>query len=93
MRFIDELGLLLVVDGTHILRIYASGPRQVARIEPATEMHMINAKNKFSSRNRALKGKAHNNVVGLRIESSSTAANTQEVLYTVKSDIRPVTTA
>ncbi|CAN0466304.1 unnamed protein product [Ascophyllum nodosum] len=41
-------------------------------------MHMINVKNKFSSRNRALKGKAHNNVVGLRIESSSTAANTQE---------------
>lgn len=41
MRFVKELDLLIVVEGTMILKIYAAGSRKVGQIEPAIAMRKL----------------------------------------------------
>lgn len=54
MRFAEKLGLLAVVDGTHLLKIYAAGPQKVAQIEPATEMAKIISDKTQSAQERSV---------------------------------------
>lgn len=57
MRFVKGLELLVVVEGTAILKIYSSGPHKVGQIEPAIAMRTMMIDNKRSVRITASKKK------------------------------------
>ncbi|CAM9511695.1 unnamed protein product [Ectocarpus sp. 12 AP-2014] len=58
MRFVKRLELLVVVEGTAILKIYTPGPLKVRQIEPAIAMRKLIIDTKRSTRIAGPKGKS-----------------------------------
>lgn len=58
MRFVKGLDLLVVVEGTAILKIYSAGPHKVGQIEPAIAMRKLMIDTKRSTRGAAPQGKS-----------------------------------
>lgn len=78
MRFVKELDLLVVVEGTATLKIYADGPRKVGQIEPAIAMRKLMIDNKRSAQRTKQKKKTH-----AKTKSSVPAGGGNEVRYRV----------
>lgn len=55
MRFVKSLDLLVVVEGTAILKIYSAGPHKIGQIEPAIAMRKLMIDSKRSARAAAPK--------------------------------------
>ncbi|CAM9298583.1 unnamed protein product [Ectocarpus fasciculatus] len=58
MRFVKRLELMVVVEGTAILKIYTPGPLKVRQIEPAIAMRKLIIDTKRSTRIAGPKGKS-----------------------------------
>lgn len=64
MRFVRELAVILVVEGTSVLKIYAAGPHKVGQIEPVIAMKKLMIDNNKRSAILQVKGKARNTAGG-----------------------------
>lgn len=81
MRFVKEIDLLVVVEGTAILKIYSAGLHKVGQIEPAISVRKLMIdNNQRSKKTTAKKGKAQGGSgAAARAEGSATATKGQEV--------------
>lgn len=79
MRFAEKLGLLAVVDGTHVLKIYAAGPQRVAQIEPAIEMAKTISDKTQSAQERSLSNRKARREGAQKTASMMTTAKTCKV--------------
>lgn len=81
MRFVKEIDLLVVVEGTAILKIYSAGLHKVGQIEPAISVRKLMIdNNQRSKKTTAKKGKAQSGSgAAARAGGSGTAAKGQEV--------------
>lgn len=77
MRFVKRLELLVVVEGTAILKIYTPGPLKVRQIEPAIAMRKLIIDTKRSTRIAGPKGKSRS--AANRAASALPPANGTEV--------------
>lgn len=81
MRFVKGIDLLLVVEGTAILKIYSAGLHKVGQIEPAISVRKLMIdNNQRSKKTTANTGKPQSGSrTAARSEGSATAAKGQEV--------------
>lgn len=81
MRFVKEIDLLVVVEGTAILKIYSAGLHKVGQIEPAISVRKLMIdNNQRSKKNTGKKGKTHGGSgATARAEGSATVVTGQEV--------------
>lgn len=80
MRFVKEIDLLVVVEGTAILKIYSAGLHKVGQIEPAISVRKLMIdNNQRSKKTTAKKGKPQGSGAAARTEASATATKGQEV--------------
>lgn len=77
MRFVKRLELLVVVEGTAILKIYTPGPLKVRQIEPAIAMRKLIIDTKRSTRIAGPNGKSRG--AANRATSALPPANGTEV--------------
>lgn len=78
MRFVKGLDLLVVVEGTAILKIYSSGPHKIGQIEPAIAMRKLLIDTKRSARAAAPKAKSGRGGASVRGEGApATGAGTE----------------
>lgn len=83
MRFVKGLELLVVVEGTALLKIYSSGPHKVGQIEPAIAMRTMMIDSKRSVRTTASKAKLRSRGGGgaatARLQSATATGKGTEV--------------
>lgn len=78
MRFAEKLGFLVVVDGTHLLKLYAAGLQKVAQIEPAIEMAKIISDKTKSAQERSVSNRK-TRASAQRFASTMMTARTRKV--------------
>lgn len=79
MRFVKGLELLVVVEGTAILKIYSTGPHKLGQIEPAIAMRKLMIDNKSSARIAAAKPNSRGGGASARAEGATASGKGTEV--------------
>lgn len=79
MRFVKELDLLLVVEGTPILKMYAAGPHKVGQIEPVAAMRKLLIDNRRQSARLVQKGKHSGQRAGAGTKNTAMAGMGSQV--------------
>lgn len=79
MRFVKGLELLVVVEGTAILKIYTTGPHKLGQIEPAIAVRKLMIDNKSSTRIPASKGTYRGGGASARAEGATASGRGTEV--------------
>lgn len=79
MRFVKGLDLLVVVEGTAILKVYSAGPHKIGQIEPAIAMRKLMIDTKRSARAAAPKAKSRSGGASARGESAPVIGTGTEV--------------
>lgn len=81
MCFVTKLDLLIVVEGTATLKIYAAGPHKIGEIEPGIAMQRISIdNNRRSTRHAGLK-RGNQGGRSANVDSKSTADRSHEVCF------------
>ena len=89
MRFVKGLDLLVVVEGTAILKIYSAGPHKLGQIEPAIAIRTLMIDRKRSTRVAGPKANPRGGGGGAssRAEGAAAAGKEAEVCLCLKLSI------
>lgn len=79
MRFVKGLKILVVVEGTAILKIYSVGPHKLGQIEPAIAVRKLMIDNKSSTRIAAAKGSSRLDGASTLTEGATASGRGAEV--------------